>query len=53
MLTHLRRSMAQKESQHKEQVDGLSDELNKLRRQHDEVSLLARDQVRGDFLYVS
>ena len=52
ILTHLCRSMAQKESQHKEQVDGLSDELTKLRRQHDDLSVLARDQVRGDILYV-
>ena len=46
ILTHLYRSMALKESQHKEQVDGLSDDLTKLRRQHDDLSVLARDQVR-------
>jgi len=49
ILTHLSRSMAQKESQHKEQVDGLADELTKLRRQHDDLTVLARDQVRKIF----
>ena len=47
---HLYRSMAQKESQHKEQVDGLSDELAKIRRQHDDLTVLARDQVRNIFV---
>jgi len=50
ILIHLCRSMAQKESQHKEQVDGLTDNLTKLRRQHDDLSVLARDQVRKIFL---
>ena len=46
---HFYRSMAQKESQHKEQVDGLTDGLTKLRRQHDDLTVLARDQVRKRF----
>lgn len=52
VLIHLYRSMAQKESQHTEQVDGLTDELTKLRRQHDDLTVLARDQVRNDLLDV-
>lgn len=38
--------MAQKESQHREVVDTLNDELTGLRRQHDDLSALSRDQVR-------
>ena len=40
--------MAQKESQHRDIVEGLNDELQQLRRQHDELSTLSRDQVRLD-----
>lgn len=49
--------MAQKEAQHREQVDELNEELTrvrsdlgeelaKVRRQNDEISVLSRDQVR-------
>lgn len=38
--------MAQKESSHKEEIDQLTDELNSVRRQHDELVVLSRDQVR-------
>ncbi|KAG8745599.1 hypothetical protein FRC10_007490 [Ceratobasidium sp. 414] len=44
-LDELMRSMAQKESQHRELVDGLNDELEKLRKQHDELTTLSRDQT--------
>ncbi|EKM55284.1 uncharacterized protein PHACADRAFT_184096 [Phanerochaete carnosa HHB-10118-sp] len=44
-LNELMRSMAQKESSHREIVDGLNAELNQLRRQHDELTVLSRDQV--------
>lgn len=46
-LTHeLRvRSMAQKESSHREIVDNLNTELAQVRRQHEELTVLARDQV--------
>lgn len=43
----LARSMAQKESSHREVVDGLNADLNQLRRQHDELTVLSRDQVRN------
>ena len=39
------RSMAQKESSHREIVDGLNAELRLVRRQHDELIVLSRDQV--------
>lgn len=39
------RSMAQKESAHREIVDSLNDEMGQLRRQHDELTALSRDQV--------
>lgn len=43
--------MAQKESQHKEQVDDLANQLTRLKRQHDDLTVLSRDQVRvADFL---
>lgn len=37
--------MAQKEAQHREEVDELSDELTSVRKQHDELQKLSRDQV--------
>jgi hypothetical protein len=37
--------MAQKESQHKEIVDSLNGQLTQIRRAHDELSTLSRDQV--------
>lgn len=37
--------MAQKESHHREIVDDLTTELMTLRRQHDELTTLSRDQV--------
>lgn len=51
--------MAQKEAQHREQVDELNEELArvrsdlgeelaKVRRQNDEISVLSRDQVRHE-----
>ena len=42
---HSTRSMAQKESHHREVVDKLNTELSQLHRQHDELSALSRDQV--------
>ena len=39
------RSMAQKESQHKELVDTLNEQLVQVRRAHDELVILSRDQV--------
>jgi len=39
------RSMAQKESQHKVSVDALNEQLEKVRRQYDELTALSRDQV--------
>ncbi len=38
--------MAQKESQHREVVDGLDTQLTQVRRQLDELTTLSRDQVR-------
>jgi hypothetical protein len=37
--------MAQKESQHREVVDELNDQLNSIRRQHDELVALSSNQV--------
>jgi kinesin family protein 4/21/27 len=39
------RSMAQKESQHREMVDELTTQLSQVQRQHDELTALSRDQV--------
>ncbi|KAF9246370.1 kinesin-domain-containing protein [Melanogaster broomeanus] len=44
-LNELMSSMAQKESQHKELVDSLNDELAQIRRAHDELTTLSRDQA--------
>ncbi|KIJ69148.1 hypothetical protein HYDPIDRAFT_105719 [Hydnomerulius pinastri MD-312] len=44
-LNELMLSMAQKESQHKELVDSLNDELTQIRRAHDELTTLSRDQA--------
>ncbi|KAF8517592.1 kinesin-domain-containing protein [Hysterangium stoloniferum] len=44
-LNELMLSMAQKESQHREAVDKLNSELNQIRRQHDDLSALSRDQA--------
>jgi kinesin family protein 4/21/27 len=50
VLTDLHsRSMAQKESQHREIVDELNAELTQTRRQLDELTALSRDQVRRFF----
>lgn len=38
-------SMAQKESSHRETVDGLNTELTQIRRQLEELTVLSRDQV--------
>ena len=38
--------MAQKESSHQETVAKLNAELSQVRRQHDELTVLSRDQVR-------
>lgn len=40
--------MAQKESSHREIVDGLNEELATIRKQHDELTTLSRDQVCVD-----
>ena len=45
--------MAQKESSHKEEVDELTNELSSVRRQHDELVVLSRDQVCAAIQYVS
>jgi DNA repair exonuclease SbcCD ATPase subunit len=42
---HHGRSMAQKESHHREVVERLSSELSQIHRQHDELNALSRDQV--------
>ena len=39
------RSMAQKESSHKEVVDDLTNQLSQVRKQHEELQVLSRDQV--------
>lgn len=39
--------MAQKESQHREAVEALNEELLQLRRQHDELTVLSNNQVRN------
>ncbi len=39
------RSMAQKESSHKEVVDDLTKQLSQVRKQHEELQVLSRDQV--------
>ncbi|GAA6029356.1 hypothetical protein JCM8097_003635 [Rhodosporidiobolus ruineniae] len=44
-LDDLMRSMAQKESAHREAVEGLEEQLSALQRQHDELTVLSRDQV--------
>jgi kinesin family protein 4/21/27 len=38
-------AMAQKESQHRESVEALNEELRQLRRQHDELTALSANQV--------
>ena len=40
--------MAQKESNHKEVVDDLTKQLNQVRKQHEDLQVLSRDQVRRD-----
>lgn len=42
--------MAQKEATHREIVDELNDELSTVRRQHDDLLKLSRDQVRDALL---
>ena len=37
--------MAQKESSHKEVVDDLTNQLSQVRKQHEELQVLSRDQV--------
>ncbi|KAG8922571.1 hypothetical protein FRC02_011756, partial [Tulasnella sp. 418] len=44
-LNELMRSMAQKESSHKVVVDDLNSQLEKIRKQHDELTALSRDQA--------
>ncbi|KAK0211185.1 kinesin domain-containing protein [Desarmillaria ectypa] len=44
-LNELMLSMAQKESHHREVVDTLNEQLTQLRRQHDELTALSRDQA--------
>ena len=43
--------MAQKESNHREVVDKLNSELSQIRRQHDELNALSRDQVWVHYLF--
>ncbi|KIY61669.1 kinesin [Cylindrobasidium torrendii FP15055 ss-10] len=44
-LNELMLSMAQKESQHRELVEGLNSQLTQVKRQHDDLTALARDQA--------
>lgn len=44
------RAMAQKESQHTELVSSLNDQLTQIRRAHDELVTLSRDQVLPSFV---
>ncbi|KAH9998176.1 hypothetical protein BJV74DRAFT_242041 [Russula compacta] len=44
-LNELMRAMAQKESQHREVVEALNEELSQLRRQHDELTALSSNQT--------
>ncbi|GAA6004770.1 hypothetical protein JCM10207_001008 [Rhodosporidiobolus poonsookiae] len=44
-LDDLMRSMAKKESTHREAVESLENQLSALQRQHDELTVLSRDQV--------
>ncbi|KAF7295561.1 Kinesin-domain-containing protein [Mycena indigotica] len=44
-LNELMLSMAQKESHHREIVDGLTEQLTSIRRQHDDLTALSRDQA--------
>ncbi|CAE6447398.1 unnamed protein product [Rhizoctonia solani] len=46
-LDELMRSMAKKESQHRELVDGLNSELEKLKKQHEDLTTLSRDQTHN------
>ncbi|CUA67773.1 hypothetical protein RSOLAG22IIIB_03200 [Rhizoctonia solani] len=46
-LDELMRSMAKKESQHRELVDRLNDELEKLKKQHEDLTALSRDQTHN------
>ena len=49
MIFGLHSSMAQKESSHKDVVDDLTDQLAQVRKQHEDLQVLSRDQVRpGD-----
>ncbi len=43
--------MAQKESQHRESIEALNEELRQLRRQHDELTVLSNNQVRTGLTY--
>ena len=42
--------MAQKESSHKEIVDDLTNQLSQVRKQHEELQVLSRDQVYMAYL---
>ena len=42
--------MAQKEAQHREEVEELNEQLGQVRRQHDELTKLSRDQVCIDYM---
>ncbi|KAH8117048.1 kinesin [Phellopilus nigrolimitatus] len=44
-LNELMLSMAQKEAQHREEVDDLNDQLTQVRRRHDDLTKLSRDQA--------
>lgn len=48
-LSSIVRSMAQKESQHKDVVDSLNGQLAQVQRAHDELITLSRDQVGTRF----
>ena len=44
--------MAQKEAQHREELEELNEELTQVRRQHDELTKLSHDQVGIDSLWL-
>ena len=45
--------MAQKEASHREEIEELTDELTTIRKQHDELTKLNRDQVRLSYFAVT
>jgi hypothetical protein len=50
-LDDLMRSMARKESGHREAIEGLEDQLSSLRRSHEDLTAVSRDQVGKSHLH--